>query len=106
MSKEDIAYGRCILKVVQFQLSDGLIREDRYMDTGHLDDYYVIFSCRDRASARRGRCFNYFVSLLVRDDPPANFPWDKALREFKKFGIAARDIILFYVDEGKQPERD
>ena len=81
--------------------SGGLIREDRYLDTGCLDDYYILFSCFDRASARRGRCFNFGVAIGIREDPPRNFPWDKAVYDLKRFGIDARDFNLLYVGESK-----
>ena len=71
------------------------------MDTGSLDDYYLLFSCQDRAGARRGRCFNYDVAIGIREDPPRNFPWDKVIYDLKRFGIDARDLNFLYVDEGK-----
>ena len=90
----EVHFGSCILL-------DGLIREDRYLDTGALDDYYILFSCLDVGGARRGWCFNYFVTILIRHDPPTNFPWDKAIYDMKRFGIKARDFILTYVGDGK-----
>ena len=83
-------------------LSDGLVREDRYVDTGCLEDYYLLFSCRDRAGAKRGRCFNYFVTILIRHDPPlTNFPWDRAVRDMQRFGVKPRDFIFEYAGDGK-----
>lgn len=66
-------------------IADGLVREDRYMDTGSLDDYYVLFACLDRTGARKGRCFDYAVSIGMRKDPPMYFPWDKAIHDLKRF---------------------
>ena len=81
-------------------LSDGLMREDRYIDTGALQDYHLLFSCRDTAGARRGVCFNYFIAILIRNDPPANFPWDKAVRDMQRFGIKPRDLTFVYSGDG------
>ena len=61
----------------------------------------ILFVCRDPNSAIRGRCFNYFFSLLIREDPPRNFPWDKALSDLRRYGIDAREVIFTYVDESK-----
>ena len=62
----------------------------------------MLFSCQDRASARRGYCFNYDVVIDIRDDPPRNFPWDKAIYDMKRFGIDARELILRYKNESKK----
>ena len=80
--------------------SDGLVREDRYLDSGALQDFFVFFACQDRAGASRGVCFDYFVAILIRNDPPADFPWDKAVRDMQRFGIKPRDMILMYAGDG------
>ena len=71
------------------------------MDTGCLHEYYILFTCLDLASARRKRCIYYGVAIIIREDPPRNFPWDKAIDDLKRFGIDARDFNLLYVDESK-----
>ena len=84
-----------------YVLQGGLIEEVRFLDTGALDDYYIQFTCSDRGGARRGWCFSYYVALVIRHDPPSNFPWDKAVYDLKRLGIKARDFISVYLDEGK-----
>ena len=48
----------------------------------------MIIAFSSPAETRRaggGGCFNYFVNLVIRHDPPINFPWDKAVKDLKRF---------------------
>lgn len=84
---------------------DGKIREDRYLDTGKLGEYYVKVTCQDSAEVsddtnKKDKCSSYFVVVMMRNDPPFPFPWSKALKDMKKFApMEDEDIILYYVGD-------
>ena len=87
-----------------FHLSANVTREDRYFSR-YVNDYIIWVRCNDvsNLSPRRNRCNgSFFVSVMIRNDPIANFPLDKLMWELRTF--APRDFrkyIFSYVGEGK-----
>ena len=80
--------------------ADGNIREDRYIDTGYLDDFVIQWTCTDTKEDQE-ECQSHFAALYFRGDKPANFPWKKAVKAFENLGIESRDFIMYYANEGK-----
>ena len=84
----------------------GILREDRYIDTGNLDDYYIQVTCRDRPvitdeTKKTYECSNYVIIVMIRKVPPSQFPWTQALDDMKKFApIEDKEIFFYYLGDG------
>ena len=83
--------------------SENVTREDRFFSRC-VDDYIIWTVCYDvrDLNFRRRKCSGpHFISVMIKQDPPTNFPWDKLMWELRTLVRDVRKLIFSYIGERK-----